>query len=138
MTLKKEDRDILVTLRMQRAKELLVETKELMAMGYWRTIANRLYYACFHAVSALLLKNGYTAHTHSGVITQFGLHFVTKGIISMEQGKFYRNLFEKRQTGDYDVWISIDEQDIIPLLEPAQKFIEDIENLIINTPKDMT
>ena len=97
MTLKKEDREALVALRMQRAKELLAEAKEIMAMGYWRTTANRLYYACFHAVIALLLKNGYSAHTHSGVITQLGLHFVTKGIISMEQGKFYRNLFEKRQ-----------------------------------------
>ena len=130
MTLKKEDRESLVALRMQRAKELLIETNDIMAMGYWRTAANRLYYACFHAVIALLLKNGYTAHTHSGVITQLGLHFVTKGIISMEQGKFYRNLFEKRQTGDYNIWISIDEEDVIPLLEPAQKFIQEIEKLI--------
>ena len=62
-------------------------------------------------------------------------HFIDKGIISMEQGKFYRNLFEKRQTCDYDIWISIDEEDVEPLLEPAQKFITEIENLIT---KDIT
>ena len=56
MTLKKEDREALVALRMQRAKELLAETRDIMAMGYWRTTANRLYYACYNAVSALSFK----------------------------------------------------------------------------------
>jgi len=130
MKLKKEDKESLVKLRMLRANELLVEAKDIMALGYWRTTVNRLYYACFHAVCALLLKNDYTAHTHSGVITQLGLHFVTKGIISMKQGKLYRDLFEKRQTGDYDVWTSIDEEDVKPLIEPAENFIKEIENLI--------
>ena len=130
MTLKKEDREALVALRMQRAKELLAETRNIMAMGYWRTAANRLYYACYNAVGALLLKNGHAIHTHSGVITLLGLHFVTKGIISIEQGKLYKNLFEKRQTGDYDVWIPIDEDDITPLLDPAEKFIAEIEKIV--------
>ena len=53
-----------------------------------------------------------------------------EGIVSIEQGKLYRDLFEKRQTGDYDVWISVDERDILPLLEPAEKFIAEIENLV--------
>ena len=124
MTLKNEDREVLVSLRMKQAKETFAE------VGYWRTAVNRLYYACYYAVSALLMKNGHTAHTHSGVITQLGLHFVTKGIISMEKGKLYRDLFEKRQTGDYDVWVSIDEKDVAPFVVPAEKFIAEIDSLI--------
>jgi uncharacterized protein (UPF0332 family) len=75
-------------------------------------------------------ENGLTVHTHAGVINQLGLHFITKGIISIEQGKLYRDLFEKRQTSDYDDWISIEEQDVNPLVEPAEKFIAEIERLL--------
>ena len=134
MILRDEDRDTIVKLRMQRAKETFAEVENIMAMGYWRTTANRLYYACYYAVNALLVKNGYTIHTHSGAINQLGLHFVTKGIISMEQGKLYRDLFEKRQISDYDEWISIEEADIIPLIKPAEKFIAEIEKLIKEHP----
>jgi uncharacterized protein (UPF0332 family) len=130
MTLHQKDRNTLVTLRLQRAKEAISEAKGNIQMGYWRVVANRLYYACYYAVSALLIKNNLTAHTHAGVISQLGLHFVKNGIISLEQGKLYRNLFEKRQTSDYNDWSTISEQDITPFLEPAEKFIAEIENLI--------
>jgi len=35
-----------------------------------------------------------------------------------------------RQKGDYDDWVVVKESDIIPLLNPAEKFIETIEDLI--------
>jgi len=76
MTLQHKNRDALVTIRLQRANETVLEAKANMQFGYWRIAANRLYYACYYAASALLIKNGITAHTHSGVINQFGLHFV--------------------------------------------------------------
>ena len=133
MTLQQEDKNALVTVRLQRAKETMIEVKGNMQLGYWRIAANRLYYACYYAASALLIKNNFTAHTHTGVINQFGLHFVTKGFISKEQGKFFKQLFNLRQSGDYDDWFDIDEKDIKPLLEPAEKFIETIEKLIKET-----
>jgi len=130
MKLQQKDRNAFVSLRLQRAAETMSEVMGNIQMGYWRIAANRLYYACFYAVSALLIKNNITAHTHAGVINQLGLHFVTKGHISKEQGKFYKQLFSLRQSGDYDDWFSIDENDIKPLLEPAKSFIAEIERLI--------
>ena len=55
---------------------------------------------------------------------------VTKELISKEQGKFYKQLFNLRQSGDYDDWFYIDENDILPLVDPAEKFIAEIEKLI--------
>ena len=130
MKLKTEERNAIVTLRLQKAKETLQDAKDVATMNKWRTAANRLYYACYYAVSAMLLKYEFSASTHSGAISLLGIHFVSKGIISKEQGKFYGKLFELRHTGDYDDWTTIDAEDILPRLEPAQKFIEEIENLI--------
>ena len=133
MTLRLKDRNALVTIRLRRAKETISEAKGIIQLGYWRIAANRLYYACFYAASALLIKNNFTAHTHAGVINQFGLHFVTKGLISKEQGKFFKRLFNLRQSGDYDDWFDISEEDVMPFLEPTEKFIAEIENLINNS-----
>ena len=80
--------------------------------------------------TALLIYNGHTAQTHSGVIRLFGLNFVIKGIVSKEQSKFYSKLFELRQTGDYDDLYNLTEEDVKPLIGDALIFIESIENLI--------
>ena len=130
MTLQKEDKNALITIRLQKARETISEVKKIIPFGYWRTAANRLYYACYYAATALLIKNNLAAHTHKGAISQFGLHFVTTELISKEQGRLFKQLFELRQSGDYDDWFEIEEKDIKPLLEPAEKFIETIENLI--------
>ena len=130
MTLKKEERDALVTLRLQRTKETLEELKSNMQLGYWRIAANRLYYACYYAASALLLKNNFTTHTHKGVMNQLSLHFIKKGLLTKEHGRFFKGLYELRQDGDYGDWKIIREEDIVPLLEPAENFISEIEKLI--------
>jgi len=130
MRLQDENRMILINLRLNNAKTTLDEVFFLVQNGKWRTAANRLYYACFYAAGALLICYGITAHTHSGVINRLGLHFVTKGLISLEQGKFYSNLFYLRQSGDYDDWFDIKETDVLPRLDPAKNFIETIERLI--------
>ena len=130
MTLQIENRNDLVRLRFQKAKETFAEIENHIQLGYWRTAANRLYYTCFYAVSALLIKNGIKAHTHSGVINQFGLHFVKADIFSQKEGRFFKRLFELRQDGDYDDWITITEEDVIPLIEPVRNFIDKIESLI--------
>ena len=49
-----------------------------------------------------------------------------------ELGDMYYKLFTLRQKGDYDDWIVVKESDIIPLIQPAEKFIAEIEKLIIN------
>jgi uncharacterized protein (UPF0332 family) len=131
MKLSTEERKAMVTLRLQNAKATLSEVKNIMALGYWRTAANRLYYACYYAASALLIQNEYTPQTHAGVIRLLGLHFVSKGIISKELGKLYGRLFELRQAGDYDDWVTIEADDVENLAEPAKEFIDTIEKLII-------
>ena len=134
MTLNKEERDTIVAVRLQRSYKTMSEAISNIENNCWHTAANRLYYACYYAVCALLIKNGITAHTHVGAINQLGLHFVRNGIINNNMNKFYRNLYNLRQDSDYDDWIVVNESDIKPLVEPAEKFIAAIESLINNSP----
>ena len=132
MGLSEEEKKVLIDLKIERANEAIEEVPYLVEQGYYRTAANRLYYACYYAVSALLLKEGYSAHTHNGIIALFSMNFVKTGIISNEEGKLYRSLFELRLTGDYDEVKIIDKEDVVSRLQPAQQFITAVENLINN------
>jgi uncharacterized protein (UPF0332 family) len=125
-----EERDAVVFYRIQKAKDTLNEAVGIAQLNYWNAVTNRLYYACYYITSALLIKNGYNAQTHSGVIRLFGLHFVTTGIVAKEQSKLYSKLFEMRQTGDYDDLYNLTEEDVKPMIEPAKIYIQEIESLI--------
>ena len=130
MKLLEEDRKSLVEYRLKKAKETFAEIPILIENKLWRNAANRLYYACFYAASALLISNSHQAHTHSGVKNVLSLYYVKENKIDKSLIKLYGRLFNMRQRGDYEDWIIIEDDDILPLIEPAEKFIAEIENLI--------
>jgi len=130
MGLTEDERKAVVLLRLNNARQTLEDTKIIANNKLWKAAANRLYYACFYASSALMVKFGFEAKTHAGIIRLLGLNFISKNLINSELGEVYYKLFTLRQKGDYDDWIVVKESDIIPLLEPAEKFITEIENLI--------
>jgi uncharacterized protein (UPF0332 family) len=130
MKLSKIEREEVVKYRLERAYKTLAEAVSNVENCCWYAAANRLYYACFYAVCALLINNGYTTRTHNGVFSLLGEHFVSIGLISKEQNKFYRRVLELRQTGDYDDFVELTEKEVLILIEPAKQFIETIEKLI--------
>jgi uncharacterized protein (UPF0332 family) len=128
-----EEREALVKNKILRSRETWRETEGIIENGYWYAAANRMYYSCYYMVSALLLQDGYEAHTHGGIIGLFGQHYVRTGKVSSDDGKFYSRLFELRQTGDYDDWKVVTENDIVPLVPLAKEFLDTIEILIRQT-----
>ena len=60
----------------------------------------------------------------------FGLHFVKSGLIDKDSGKFYTDIFDMRQTGDYDDYIDFRKEDVLDLIEPANELISKIEMLL--------
>ena len=127
-----QERNDLVNYRINRAKKTFNEVKILIDNKLWGVAVNRLYYACYYAVIALLSKNKINAETHGGVRRMFGLHFVRTGLITKETGKFYTEIFEKRHSSDYDDFIDISENDVFSYIEPANKLIQEIDRLIKN------
>jgi uncharacterized protein (UPF0332 family) len=132
MGLTDSERKAIVSLRLDNARQTLEDAKIIANNKLWKSAANRLYYACFYAANALMVRFGFEAKTHGGVIRLLGLNFISKNLISNELGDVYYKLFTLRQKGDYDDWVVVKESDVVPLLEPAEKFIAEIENLINN------
>jgi len=130
MGLKDEERKDVVKFRLEKANETFAEIPVLIENKFYRTAANRLYYACFYAATALLINGGFETHTHSGVKTLLGLHYIKENKIEKAFGKMYDQLFYLRQTGDYEDWVTIEEAVLKSYIKPAGKFIESIEKLI--------
>ena len=127
-----EHSNALIAYRLQRAREALEEARLLADHRHTNAAVNRLYYACFYAVSALLYSRGFSAVKHSGVRSLFGRHFVKTGLVSKELAAFYNDLFESRQESDYEDFLRIDPQLLTPWLDQAQRFIDAIADLLPN------
>jgi len=129
-TLDEQSRLGLVHYRMQRADETMEEAAVLAERGFYNATVNRLYYACFYATQALLLKHHIAATTHAGVKSMLGLHFVSKGIISIDHGKIFNTLFEKRHSSDYEAFAYCDKALVDDLKPLAEAFIQRIKELL--------
>ena len=129
MKLKEEDRNTIVKLQMEKAHLFLQQANEMYKQQYWDIASNRYYYACYHAVQALLIKNGLNSHTHDGLITSFGLHFVKTGKIDRKLGAFLSRIEQLRKKGDYNCFYSISEEEIASMIEPAKELIMKIKEL---------
>jgi uncharacterized protein (UPF0332 family) len=121
--------DAYINYRLLRSKETYSDSLILAQNKSWNSCINRLYYACFYAVNALLIKHGIEAKTHNGVKTLFLKEFVLTNKINKELGKLYADLFDWRQAGDYTDFIIFKEDIVLPALEKTNELIIEIEKL---------
>ena len=121
---------ILVQYRISRAREALAEASLLLDSGYANTSVNRLYYACFYAVSALLLTKGLTATSHSGLRTLFHQHLIRPGLLPLGQGPLYDRLFDQRQRSDYADLVHFGVDEVHAWSVDAQAFVDAVAVLI--------
>lgn len=128
--LDEDSKKALVTYRIQRAYETLKEAEVMKREAFYNAAINRLYYACYYAAIALLLKYDIQAQTHNGVKTMLGLHFVSTGKLPLKVGKTFGTLFEKRHSGDYDDFAYCDQELVNDLSPQAEIFIDAVAGLV--------
>lgn len=122
--------EIFIKYRLSRADESLQEAEMLADSGHWNTCVNRLYYACFYAVSAFLLKNDMSSSKHSGIRSFFNSHFVKPEIVPKETARIYNFLFERRQEGDYEDMALFTGSEVVPWMKEAKLFVNVLKAFI--------
>lgn len=125
-----DNRNDYINYRFQRATESFEEALILAENKRWNAVINRLYYSCFYAVIALLLKYNIETQTHDGARTQFGLRFIKTGMIDPKFGKLFSKLFDFRQKGDYGDLYDYDQTLVDPLISQVKEFLEELEKSI--------
>lgn len=120
----------LINYRIARAKDTLDDASILAEREKWNSTINRLYYAAYYAVMALLLNSELKPTTHNGAKSKFSEYFIKSGKIEPKYGKIYSQLFTWRQKGDYDDLFDFNKDKVIPYFEPVNDLISLIEDLI--------
>lgn len=92
--------------------------------------ADRLFFACFYSITALLLSLGLESQKHSGVRMLFNRHFVRPGLIEKKYAEIYNRLFDYRQEEDYDGLIDASIGDVTEYVDEVKGLIAAAETLL--------
>ena len=123
-------REEIIRYRMDDSRQALAAAELMVEPGLLNSCVNRLYYSCFYAASALLLRRGLSFHRHTGVQEHFNLEFGRSGQIPPELMKLYNVLFERRLKGDYEDFFRFDEHEVRPWVAQVRQFVEQIEQIL--------
>ncbi len=119
----------LIRYRIERARETFEEAILMQREDHWNSCANRLYYAFYYVVTALLARKGLASSKHTGIKALFNQHFVKTGLVPKENGRLYNRLFDARQEGDYIDFVVFERDGVEPWISQVKDFIETISRL---------
>jgi uncharacterized protein (UPF0332 family) len=128
----------LTVYRMERAREAMKEAGLLLQAGHLNAYVNRLYYACFYAVSALLVTRGISTSKHGHLRSLLHRDFVKTGLIPTELGRHFDRLFSNRQEGDYADFVVFKADEVRPWLDETTTFVDYIDSLIAQIEPPIT
>lgn len=121
----KETYDALAKARLERAKELLDESKTLLESDKYKSANNRAFYAIEKSIKSLLASKEIDADSHIGCLRQFNVHFIKD-----EEGGFcsgdYKRVAEAqriRNNSDYDDFYVADKQECSRQVQTAEEFV---------------
>ncbi len=137
MTLQKKDKLALINYKIEMSElALKAAIREFEAEDMF-TASNRIYYACFYSVEALMLTNDLSFKDHGKLKGEFNRQFVYKGLVDKKYYKILDNAFEQRQAGDYRSFVKFTKEEIESSLDQAKIFVKDINELTLKTIKDI-
>ena len=140
-----EERRVIVDQEMVKALKFLTDAEELARLEMWNVVANRgesrkmgvsyvvanrAYYALYHAVMAMMVNDGFLPKTHSGLITEFGREYVITGKIDPKYSKVLSQMRSIRENCDYDVFYYTCKEEMEPVLITVRELIELINERI--------
>ena len=128
----KEDILALIKYRLEEAENSIKEAEVLLKEGMsLRSVMNRLYYAMFYAVLALLQEKELGTSKHYGAISLFDREFIKSGIFDKELSKTLHRAFELRQKGDYLEQAEVTKSDVDEMLPKTKDFVDKVKEYLL-------
>lgn len=102
----------------------------LLDAGDYKAVANRLYYAVFSAMRAVLALDGFDSKKHSGIISRFRQSYIKTGTFSTEMSKIIDDFEVIREDNDYDDFFIISKEDVMIQSQRAKFFVNEVERYL--------
>lgn len=122
----------LIKYRLEEAEDSIKEAEVLLKEGMsMRAVMNRLYYAMFYAVLALLQEKGMGTSKHAGAISLFDREFIKNGVFDKKLSKILHRAFELRQKGDYMEQAEVTQSDVDEILPDTKEFVRKVKTYLL-------
>ncbi len=122
-----EEMHTLITYRLEQSDEALDSAEFLLERGNYRTVVNRVYYAMFYAVLALLVPTKQQTSKHAWVMTLFDRDFVRMGVFGKDFSRWLHQAFNLRQRSDYRELFTVQAEEAREVLEHARTFVAGVK-----------
>lgn len=124
--------DVLAKIRIDRAKELLNESVELLERNAYKSANNRAFYAIEKSVKALLALRQVDVTTHNGALKQFNFLFIYKGdgTFTTEDYQMIARAEQIRNASDYDDFYIASKEETKQQVENARSIVNKVSGYI--------
>lgn len=117
-------------MHLKKAGRKLDSAKHLLDGNFYDDAISRAYYSMYHAAKAILSLKDIHPKRHAGVVTMFGLHFVTPGHVEDLYGKALARAQEDREDADYDIYYEADREEAESVIKDAEAFLDRVKKAI--------
>jgi uncharacterized protein (UPF0332 family) len=125
-----DSRDTVIEYWLRKSSEALESAESEYSAARYSFAVNRAYYACFYALSAVLLRHGRSYVKHSGVRAALHRRLIKTGTLEARWGQFYDRVFDYRQRGDYQELVVFEADQVRDLCTNASGFVEEMRRLL--------
>ncbi|MEZ3467268.1 MAG: HEPN domain-containing protein [Schaedlerella sp.] len=124
---------ILAKVRMERAEELLTESKLLLEKEAYKSANNRAFYAIEKVLKGLLASKEIEAATHNGCLKQFNFHFIHNGDHTFTSEDYQKISYadQIRNASDYDDFYVANKEETKELVIFAEQFVKKVREYLI-------
>lgn len=122
---------------LDKAGDDLASARSDVETGRFGNAVRSLYFACFHALGALLWKEGIWNSTmrrprsvHKSLRSILHRDLIKTGRLDAGWGEFYDEIYAGRKEVDYEPLVVYDKEQVEMLMEQAEQFVKTIESLV--------
>lgn len=120
---------VIVDYWMDKASADLESANDNFNSGRYSNAIRDAYFACFHAFSSILFKEGKRFSKHKEVRSALHRDYIRNNRIAVSWGKHYDWLFDNRQKADYRPLVQFDHELVKEILEKSAEFFTEIKKL---------
>jgi len=113
-----------------RAFEALDDIKKMLDNKMLSAAMNRIYYAGFYIVGALLLLDGFSTSKHRQLIGYFNKEYIKTGKVPVDIGEILDESYNNRVTADYHDFVDLTKTQVEEFYNQMKEFVGFIDQMI--------
>ncbi|MBU7024458.1 MAG: HEPN domain-containing protein [Theionarchaea archaeon] len=112
------------------ASDKFTAAEVLINQEFHEDAVSRVFYGLLFCARALLLTKDVTTENPDEVIAAFESQFIKKGVVDKELGSLIKDAKKLSGKADFSPTFSMDEDKMKTMMESAQLFMEQVEDVI--------